>query len=134
MRNKKLDAMVGQMESYLECWKQFSNFLNLARSKKFGLEEEGQFLEVKSVITQQLEMILASFETAPVDRAEIHNLMGNASSIRALSEMNDNALRGMESQWHRIFISLQAVLGQLKVQQKDLEGQSRWSGFFGKKK
>jgi len=133
MRNKKLDGMIGQMETYLECWKQFSNFINLARAKKFGPEEEAQFLETKSVITQQLEMILAAFEAPPVSRDDIHSLIGNATSIRAMSELNENALRGLESQWHKIFIALQAILGQLKVQQKQLEDQPRWS-FFGKKK
>jgi hypothetical protein len=134
MHDKKLDGMIAQMEAYLECWKQFSNFINLARAKKFGPEEESQFLEVKSVITQQLEMILAAFEVPPVSREDIHSLVGNSASIRAMSELNENALRGLENQWHKIFISLQAVLGQLKVQQKNLEGQSSWSKLFGKKK
>jgi hypothetical protein len=134
MRNKKLEGMINQMEAYLECWKQFANFINLARAKKFGPEDESQFLEVKSVITQQLEMILAAFEVPPVSREDIHGLVGNAASIRAMSELNENALRGIESTWHKIFISLQAVLGQLKVQQQQFEGQSMWAGLFGKKK
>lgn len=133
MRDKKLDSMISQMEAYLECWKQFSNFLNMARAKRYGPEEEAQFLEVKSVMTQQLEMILAAFEAPPVSREDIHALIGNASSIRSLSELNENSLRNLESQWHKIFIALQAVLGQLKVQQKKLEGESRWGGLFGKK-
>jgi len=131
---KKIEKIILQMEAYLECWKQFSNFVNLARAKKFSPEDEAQFLEVKSVITQQLEMVLSFFAAPPVNREDIHALMGNASSIRVMSEMNENALRNLESQWHKIFISLQAVLGQLKVQQKEVEGQSFWSSLFAKKK
>lgn len=134
MSSKKLDSMIVQMETYLECWKQFANFINLARAKKFGPEDEAQFMEVKSVITQQLEMILAAFESAPVNREDIHSLLGNASSIRTLGEMNESALRNLENQWHKIFISLQAVLGQLKVQQSSVETKGFWSGLFGKKK
>ena len=37
MRNKKLDRVIQQMENYLECWKQFNQFVILARGKKFGL-------------------------------------------------------------------------------------------------
>jgi hypothetical protein len=133
MRNKQLDGMINQMEAYLECWKQFASFINMARAKKFGPEDEAQFLEVKSVITQQLEMILAAFEAPPVSREDIHSLVGNSSS-RAMSELNENALRGIESQWHKIFIALQAVVGQLKVQRQQIEGQSMWSGFFAKRK
>ena len=43
--------------NYLECWKQFNYFVNLARSKKFSAEDENQFLEVKAVIVQELELI-----------------------------------------------------------------------------
>ena len=57
---KKLEHLIAQMENYLECWKQFNGFVNLARGKKFGVEDENQFLEVKSVIVQELELILAS--------------------------------------------------------------------------
>lgn len=134
MRNKKLDDIIEQLENYLECWKQFNSFIALARTKKFSPEDETQFLEIKSVIAQQLEMIIAAFEQPVVNREDIHQLLSNASSIRNLSEMNESALRNTESQWHRIYISLQAVVGQLKVQQKNLESQSFWSSMFGKKK
>ena len=134
MRNKKLDDIIEQMENYLECWKQFNSFIALARGKKFSPEDESQFLEIKSVIAQQLEMVLSAFEQPIVNRDDIHQLLSGASSIRSLGEMNENALRNIESQWHRIFISLQAVLGQLKVQQKQEESKSMWSSLFGKKK
>ncbi len=52
MRNKKLDRLILQMESHLECWKQFNHYLTLARSKKFNQEDETLFLEIKCVITQ----------------------------------------------------------------------------------
>ena len=40
MSNKKIDSLVVQMESHLECWKQFAHYINMARSKKFELEDE----------------------------------------------------------------------------------------------
>ncbi len=114
------------MESHLECWKQFNHFLGLARSKKFNSEDENQFLEVKSVLTQELEMILSAVECASPSKEDIHSLIGGAPSIRYLSELNDGALRGVENQWHRIYISWQSLLGQLKVKQHQLESKSVW--------
>ena len=52
MQNKKLDQLVDQMENYLECWKQFIGFVNMGRTKKFELDDDTHFLEVKSVIVQ----------------------------------------------------------------------------------
>ena len=134
MRNKKLDQLVMQLENYLECWKQFNNFINLARQKKFTAEDENQFLEIKSVIAQELELILSEVECTQPSREEVHALISNAPSIRYLSEINEGALRGVENQWHKTYIGWQSILGQLKVQQRAEDSKSMLSGLFGKKK
>ncbi|MBU6401431.1 MAG: hypothetical protein KGS61_14035 [Verrucomicrobia bacterium] len=134
MDKKKLDQLILQMENYLECWKQFNHYLNLARGKKFGPEEENQFLEVKSVITQELELILSVIESGGPNREEIHSLIAGAPSLRSLSELNEGALRGLENQWHKIYIGWQSLLGQLKVQQRQMESKSMFGSLFGRKK
>jgi hypothetical protein len=130
---KKLEQLVLQMENYLECWKQFNRFVNVARGKKFSPEDENQFLEVKSVIVQELELILASVEVSSPTKEEVHTLIGNAPSLRYLSEMNEGALRNLESQWHKIYIGWHSILGQLKVRQRDEESKGKFSSFLGKK-
>jgi len=129
-----LEQLVLQMENYLECWKQFNHFINLARSKNFSAEDENQFLEIKSVLTQQLEMLLTSLAGGSTTREEIHALIGGAPSLRYLSELNENALRNLENQWHKVFITWQSLLGQLKVKQRELEGQGFFASLFGRKK
>ena len=61
----------------------------------------------------------------------MNSLFSNAPSLRFLSEMPD-AVQTVEAQWHKIFLSLQSLLGQLKVQQNKVEKGSGWS-LFGKK-
>jgi hypothetical protein len=134
MRNKKLDELVAQLENYLECWKQFNYFINLARTKKFGPEDENQFLEVKSVIAQELELILSSVEVTNPSKEEVLALISSAPSIRYLGEMQEGPLRGIENTWHKIYIGFQSLLGQLKVQQRNVEGESKLSSIFGRKK
>jgi hypothetical protein len=132
MRNKKIETLILQMESHLECWKQFNQYLALARGKKFTSEDENQFLEIKSVLTQELEMILSCLECSSPTKEEIHSLISGAPSIRYLSELNDGALRGVENQWHRIYISWQSLLGQLKVKQHQFETKSVWGSLVGR--
>ena len=115
MNGKQMDELIVQMENHVECWKQFNLYVNMARSKKFETEDESHFLEVKSVLIQEFEIIVASVQSGTPDREDIHSLIGSAASIRYLSEMSDGALRGVETQWHRIFIAFQALLGKLKV-------------------
>ncbi len=134
MQNTKLDPLIHQMENYLECWKQFNQFLNLGRAKKFSPEDESQFLELKSVIVQELELILAAMEVPSPTKEEIHALVTNAPSLRALGEMNEGTLKNLESQWHRIYIGWHAILGQLKVHLRDDEPKSGLASVFGKKR
>lgn len=134
MRDKKLDHLIQQLETYLECWKQFNRFISLTRTKKFGPEDEQQFLEVKSVIVQELESILSIIESGTPTREEAHALVTAAPSLRYISEMNDATVRGLENSWHKIYIGWHSVVGQLKVRQRELESQSFLSSLWGKKK
>ena len=134
MRNKKLDNLIVQLENYLECLKQFNYFVNLSRGKKFGPEDENQFLEVKSIIVQELELISAAMECSSPSREEVHTLISSAPSMRYVAESNEGNLRGLENHWHKIYVGFQAILGQLKVKQRELESKSVISSVFGKKK
>jgi hypothetical protein len=129
MNAKDINQLVTQIETHIECWKQFNHFISLARAKKFGPADENHFLEIKSIIVQELELLYASIEVQSPTREEIHALIGNAPSLRYLSEMSEGALRGLETQWHKIYIGWHAILGQLKVQQRSVES----STFWGKK-
>ena len=134
MSNQKLDQLVDQVENYIECWKQFNNFVTLARAKKFSQEDDNQFLETKSVLIQELELILASIEITSPTKEEIHALIAEAPSLRYLGEMNEGALRTQESQWHRIYIGWHSILGQLKVRQRGEESKSAIGSVFRKNK
>ena len=132
MHHKSLEEFVLHLENYIECWKQFNHYVNLARDKKFSREDETQFLEIKSIIAQGLEAIIASTDskTGP-KKEEVHALFSNAPSLRFLADMPD-AIHTVESAWHKIYLGLQSLLGQLKVQQTKAEKGGGWS-LFGKK-
>ncbi|HEU6447463.1 MAG TPA: hypothetical protein VFV23_03380 [Verrucomicrobiae bacterium] len=130
MTPKELNQLVTQIETHIECWKQFNHFVNVARSKKFGPSDETHFLEIKSIIVQEIELIFAAVESSSPSRDEIHALIGNAPSLRYLSELSEGALRGIETQWHKIYIGWHSILGQLKVKQRTEEQKT----FFGGKK
>jgi hypothetical protein len=129
MSARRLDQLIAQTETHIECWKQFNHFVNVARGKKFGPADESHFLDLKSIIAQDLEMIFASIEVQSPGKEEIIALIGRAPSLRYLSEMGDGELRGIENNWHKIYIGWHSILGQLKIKQRNGE-----TSFFGKKK
>jgi len=133
MKNQKLDQLVTQLENFLECWKLLNNFINLARGKKFTAEDENQFLEVKAIVVQELELISAAIEFPTPSREEVHSFVAAAPSLRYLSESNEGALRALENQWHKLYVGFQAIVGQVKVKQRDIEGQNFLTSMFKKK-
>jgi len=132
MKNQKLDQLVTQLENYLECWKLLNHFINLARSKKFSAEDENQFLEVKAIVVQELELIGAAIECSSPSRDEIHAFIAAVPSLRYLSESNEGSRRALENQWHKIYVGFQAIVGQVKVKQREIEGQSFLTSMFKK--
>lgn len=132
MHYKSIEDFILSLENYIECWKQFNHYVNLARDRKFSRDDENQFLEVKSVIAQGLEAIAASTDgKSGPSKSEVTQLFSNAPSLRFLSDMPD-AVQQVEAQWHKIYLGLQGLLGQLKVQQSKTEKGTGWS-LFGKK-
>ena len=121
MSHKKLSILTQQMENYVECWKQFNYFPNLARTKKLG------------ILVQELELIFAAVEINSPTKEEVHALIGSSPSLRSLSEMNEGVVRNLENQWHKIYICLHSILGQLKVRQHAEESKSTLASVFGKK-
>lgn len=117
MTARRLDQLMAQTEAHIECWKQFNRFISVARSKKFGPPEEAQFLELKSIIAQELEMIFDSIETRSPTKDEIISLIERAPSLRCLSGLGEGELRSVENSWHKIYIAWHSVLGQLKIRQ-----------------
>ena len=126
MSPKEINQLITQIETHIECWKQFNYFMGLARAKKFSATDDHNFLEIKSIIVQELELIFAAVEVQSPTREEIHALIGSAPSLRHLSEMGESGLRNLETDWHKIYIGWHAILGQLKVKQHAIEHKAFW--------
>lgn len=132
MHYKNIEEFILHLENYIECWKQFNHYVNLARDKKFSRDDEMQFLELKSVIAQGLEAIIASTEKGGPKKEEVHHLFAQAPSLRYLADGPD-AIPAVEGAWHKVYLGLQSLLGQLKVQQNKTEKGTGWS-LFGRTK
>jgi hypothetical protein len=87
MHYKSLEEFILHLENYIECWKQFNHYVNLARDKKFSRDDENQFLEIKSIIAQGLEAIIASADKSGPKKEEVNSLFCERT-ISPLPERN----------------------------------------------
>jgi hypothetical protein len=126
------DDIVVWIENHLESWRQIPHYIGIARGKTFDTAEEDQFLELKGVIVQELEMILASGECNWPTKDDVHEMMNNIPSLRYISQLNDGALGYVEHQWHLIYLRWHATLGQLKVKYKELEARNSKTAFLNR--
>lgn len=132
MKPASLDEIIQLVENYTQCWRQLHHFLALARTKKFEPADEAQFLEIKSVLAQQLELVLAAVPVKYPTREEVHKLLGEIPSLRYLADMGEDTLRAAENRWHRIYIGWQSILGQQKVAQQSAP-EPGFAGWFRKR-
>jgi len=132
MNNPTLDDFILYLETYIECWKQFNHYLNLARQKNFTPEDEARFMEMKCLILQGLEVLKEAVEKDRLNQFEITSLVEAAQSLRYLAD-HDRSLSIVESQWHKGFLNLQSLLGRFKVRHQKQEGGWSWGALFGGK-
>ncbi len=78
MNYKNLEDFILHLETHIECWKQFNSFVTLARDKKFTAEDEAQFLDLKSLITQGTEIIQASEVKGGLRKEDVLQLFAGA--------------------------------------------------------
>lgn len=124
------EKLISMVENYTETWKQLHHYIALAKSKKFDEEDENEFLEIKSVITQELELIMATVEIDSPSREDVHDLIGKIPTLNSLGDQHENVVRGIDAQWHRNFIALQCLLGMVKAQVRDMEKKGKDDGDF----
>src|SRR6266511_557182 len=127
---QKPDDLIVQIENFLECWKQIACYLGPASARTFEPQDESQFLELKAVIAQELEVVLASPQCRAPARDDVHAMINSAPSLRHLSLLSDGALRKLENDWHVIYIGWQATLGQVKARQRAAQSHSRRAGLW----
>lgn len=133
MNYKNIEEFILHLETHIECWKQFNYYINLARDKKFTADDETQFLDLKSLITQGAETIHSSEVKGGLRKEEVLALFAGSPSLRYLADMSDS-IPTVEGQWHRIYLQLQSLLGQIKVQQnKHTEKTASGWSLFGRR-
>lgn len=120
------------LETYVECWKEFNHYLGLAREGGFTPEDEAQFLELKSLITQGLEVILAAVEQGAPRKDEVMALIVATPSLHYLAE-HRQALFQIEGQWHKLFLTMQSLLGRLRLVQQKRQRQWGLRRIFGRR-
>src|ERR1043166_568481 len=121
MRDKQLEKNIQKLETFLETWKQFNQYLQRAfRGETFTDEDEDAFLDMKITIAQEYESDRQALgPDVEKDEKALRTLL-DAPSLRSIRDSSEGMARRVEAEWHTTFIKLQTAMGRLKARRIQL--------------
>ena len=125
MRDRRLDQNITRVEGFIEEWKRVSQYIERGfGGAQFTDEEEAGFLELKSTIAQDYELLMTTLGTDAERTDRALRLLHAMPSLQAIRESEDGANRRLTSEWHSTYLSLQSLLGRLKGRRLQLASTS----------
>lgn len=125
MRDRNLEKNIRRVEEFVERWKQLSQFLDRGfKGGNFANEEEAAFLELKSRIAQEYELLMITLAGQTERDEKVLRLLNSVPSLQGFKDLPEGMARKIATEWHSTFLSLQALLGRLKGRQAQLAGVS----------
>ena len=125
MRDRNLEKNIRRIEAFVDSWKELSQFLDRGfKGDPFAGEEEVAFLELKSRIAQDYEllMVMLASEADRVDRAL--RILNSVPSLSAFKGLSEGMPKKLATEWHGTYMGLQALLGRLRGRQVQLQSVS----------
>ncbi len=121
MRDRNLEKNIRRVEMFVERWKELSQFLERGfQGHDFKPEEEAAFLQLKSVIAQEHQMLMTTLGSAADRDDKALRLLNTVTSLQGFKELPEGMAKKVATEWHNTYMSLQALLGRLKGRQTQL--------------
>jgi hypothetical protein len=125
MRDRNLEKNIQRIEAFVERWKELSQFLDRGfKGDKFAGEEEAAFLDLKSRIAQEHELLMVTLgsEAERDDRAL--RLLNSVPSLASFKDLPEGMSKKIANEWHNAYLARQALLGRLRGRRAQLRGVS----------
>jgi hypothetical protein len=121
MRDRNLERNIRRLEAFLERWRELGQFLERGISgMEFAPEDEAAFLDLKSAVAQEHEVIMTVVATSNERDDRPLKLLNLVPTLDVFRDMPEGMPRKIMNDWHNAFINLQALLGRMKGKQAQL--------------
>jgi hypothetical protein len=125
MRDRNLEKNIVRVEAFIESWRELSQFLDRGfTGAPFAGEEEIAFLELKSRIAQEHELLAVTLATESERDDRVLRLLNSVPSLSAFKELPEGMAKKVATEWHSTYLALQALLGRLRGRQTQLRNVS----------
>jgi hypothetical protein len=125
MRDRNLEKNIQRVEAFVESWKQLSQFLDRGfKGDPFTGEEEAAFLELKSRIAQEHELLAVTLSSEGDRDDRALRLLNSVPSLSAFKGLPEGMSKKLATEWHSTYMGLQALLGRLRGREAQLRSVS----------
>lgn len=125
MRDRNLEKNIVRVETFVEQWRQLSQFLDRGfKGGNFTQEEEGAFLDLKSEIAQQHEFLVTTVGGDIPHEDKTGRLLNSLPSMAGFKDLPEGMAKKVASEWHSTYLAMQGLLGRLNGRKAQMAGMS----------
>lgn len=125
MRDRNLELNIKRLEAFVEHWKGLSQFLDRGfKMEAFSGEDEAAFLDLKSKIAQEYELVMSTIGNASDRDDRTLKLLNCVPSLQSFRDLPEGTGKKIATDWHTAYMAMQALLGRLKGKQAQFAAQS----------
>jgi hypothetical protein len=112
---EKLERRVAMCQEFMNDWLLFYQILNAYQNPGANKAQlENQFLKIKSKLARSHRVLKDSLGVDYQIDANTMNLVSGATSLESIYAQSDVAIKKIQTEWHRSFISINETLGMLQ--------------------
>jgi hypothetical protein len=117
----KLEKNIEGAKVFMDLWVKFYDLLVSARKREqINPKDEADFLAVKSELARRHKVLQQGLGQDYGLDPNTMNIISQAISLDAAQASSDVAMKKMENEWHRAYISINETLGALENKREEL--------------
>ncbi|MFP4501283.1 MAG: hypothetical protein ACLFTT_09825 [Candidatus Hydrogenedentota bacterium] len=123
---EQLERRVALCQEFMNDWLLFYQILNAYQNPGANKAQlENQFLKIKSKLAREHRVLKDTLGGDYQLDANTMNLVSGATSLEAIYGQSDVAIKKLQTEWHRSFISINETLGALQDKKSRAEAGER---------
>ena len=121
MIDPNLEKSVEDTRIFMDLWVKFYDLLVSARKREqITPKDEADFLAVKSELARRHKVLQHRLGQDYGLDANTMNIVSQAISLDSIQASSDVAMKKLENEWHRAYISINETLGALENKREEL--------------
>lgn len=121
-----LDGYIARTRDFMNDWLRFNQLLGAYTQPSVNrLQLETHFLQLKSKLARDHRVLSDRLGPDCKFTLDVINIISSATSLESIFAQSDVAVKKLQSEWHRSFITVNETLGNLEDKHKRAEAGER---------